>query len=138
LSIIETYHYTIQNPALGKSSQMPYLPLGLELNGQLVNVNGLLDTGATLNVLPYQLGLQLGAVWERQTIQLTLSGNLARLEARAIAIQAHVGKFSPVTLGFAWTRSEHVPVILGQINFFDHFDICFHRSKGTFDVRLPE
>jgi hypothetical protein len=29
-----------------------------------VNVVGLLDTGAAVNVLPYQVGIDLGAVWE--------------------------------------------------------------------------
>jgi hypothetical protein len=28
----------------------------------------LLDTGASVNVLPYEVGLQLGAVWENQTV----------------------------------------------------------------------
>lgn len=71
-------------------------------------------------------------------MKLTLSGNLAQLEARAIAIQAHIGSFSSVIFGFAWTRSEHVPVILGQTNFFDNFDVCFHRRKGTFEVRKSQ
>jgi hypothetical protein len=44
----------------------------------------LLDTGASVNVLPYEIGLQLGAVWEEQIVPIQLSGNLARMEARGL------------------------------------------------------
>lgn len=62
MSSVETFAYTIQNPVMGNVSSMPYLPLQLEYNGKILNVSGLVDTGATLNVIPYQIGLQLGAI----------------------------------------------------------------------------
>ena len=43
---------------------MPYLPLTLERKGSVKEVFGLLDSGSTVNVLPYNTGLELGAVWE--------------------------------------------------------------------------
>jgi len=51
---------------------MPYLSLTLERQGQRKEVFGLLDTGSTVCVLPYRIGLDLGAVWEEQTILLEL------------------------------------------------------------------
>lgn len=42
--------------------RMPYMPLILSLDGQSLNTEGLLDTGASVNVLPYELGLQLGLI----------------------------------------------------------------------------
>lgn len=59
---------------------MPYLPLTLELSGNTKEVDGLLDTGSTVNVLPYKIGLEIGAIWENQRIPLTLVGNLANLK----------------------------------------------------------
>ena len=35
----------------------------------MLAVVGLLDTGSTVNILPYPLGLQLGLVWEQQTTE---------------------------------------------------------------------
>jgi hypothetical protein len=45
------------------TSLMPRLTMSLEHRGRLVSVTGLLDTGSTVNVLPYGVGLALGAVW---------------------------------------------------------------------------
>jgi len=35
---------------------------------------------------------------------------------------------------FAWTRAENVPLILGQVNFFMEFDVCFYRSQLAFNL----
>ena len=56
--------------SLGRSSIMPYLPITLSNGSNSVEVMALLDTGASVNVLPYQIGLQLGATWEQQTVPI--------------------------------------------------------------------
>ena len=38
-------------------------------------------------------------------------------------------------LAFAWTNSNDLPVILGQVNFFFEFDVCFLRSRLLFEIR---
>jgi len=98
----------------------------------------LLDTGASVSALPYGLGRQLGAVWEEQAVSVRLTGNLAGFEARALVVTATVGSFDPVSLAFAWTRAERIPLLLGQINFFQEFDVCFFRHRGVFEVRLAD
>jgi hypothetical protein len=96
---------------------------------------GLLYTAAAINFLPYDVGLQLGAVWEDQTTRLELTGNLAQEEARAVVLYAIVGAFPPVRLAFAWTKSNAVPLLLGQMNFFLEFNVCFFRSQEIFEVK---
>src|SRR3989442_13228121 len=103
----------------GDASLMPVMPLELRFKeGDPVQTHGLLDSGATVNVLPYGLGVRLGAVWEAQTTRVTLAGNLATQEARALLVQARVADFAPVPFVFAWTRADNVPVLLGQVKFF--------------------
>jgi hypothetical protein len=128
------FPYTVTNPARGESSSLPLLPLTLRHQQQSVPVSGLLDSGATVNVLPYAVGLQLGLVWSQQTVLVKLTGNLARYEARGVIVTAEVGTFAPVRLAFAWTVSDEVPVLLGQTNFFQAFDVCFFRSQFLFEV----
>jgi hypothetical protein len=70
------FAFTEVDPILGALSTLPYLPLTLTYQGQSLNVSGLLDTGSSVNVLPYEMGLALGAVWENQRLSLPLGGNL--------------------------------------------------------------
>ncbi len=119
----------------GLSSSMPYLPITLVYRELSVESMALLDTGASVNVLPYEIGLELGAVWEEQTMSIQLSGNLASMEARGLVLSATVAEFSPVLLAFAWTQSREVPLILGHMNFFTEFDVCFYRADLSFELR---
>jgi hypothetical protein len=131
----ERFPFIEVDSSLGAASSLPCLPLTLTYQGYSLVVSGLLDTGATVNVLPYKIGEQLGAVWDRQTTPVRLTGNLARLEARVLIVSATLGQFAPVRLAFAWTQAEDIPLILGQVNFFLEFDVCFYRSHLAFEVR---
>ena len=75
----ETFPYISADFTLGEAGFRPYLPVTLEYQQNTKNVSALLDTGATVNVMPYSLGLELGYIWERQTASLSLTGNLANL-----------------------------------------------------------
>jgi hypothetical protein len=131
----ERFGYSAQETTSGIASSLPYLPLRLAYQNQVIEVSGLLDSGATVNVMPYQVGVRLGAEWGGQTTPVKLTGNLAQQEARVLIITVTVSKFSPVRLAFAWTRSEEVPLILGQVNFFMEFDVCFYRSQSAFEIK---
>jgi hypothetical protein len=114
---------------------MPLLTLFLQYGGRSFTVSGLLDTGATVNVLPYQVGLELGAEWDDIGERLKLTGNLARFEARPLIVSTTVASFPPVNLIFAWTRAENAPLLLGQVNFFSEFNVCFYRSELAFEIK---
>lgn len=122
------------NPNLPGSSLIPILPLTLSHQGQHFSVTGMLDTGASINVLPYNLGLELGLIWEDQHHAITLAGNLAQIPARGVVITATVASFPPVRLAFAWAQTDHVRLLLGQVNFFQEFNVCFFRSQSMFEV----
>ncbi|MCS6839182.1 MAG: hypothetical protein NZ701_00225, partial [Roseiflexus sp.] len=89
----------------------------------------------TVNVLPYPVGLQLGLIWERQTTSIQLTGNLAQAPARAVVLSATITPFPSVRLAFAWTQLDAVPIILGQVNFFLEFDVCFFRAQSIVEIR---
>lgn len=131
----QKFPYKIINSNLDLVDRMPYLPLTLSLKGQFLNTEGLLDTGASVNVLPYELGRQLGLIWEDETLSVVLAGNLAQFEARAVIVDAQVSSFPIVNLAFAWTKATDVPLILGQANFFLEFDVCFFRARSEFEIR---
>jgi hypothetical protein len=128
--------FAYANPDVSRAegSLLAYLPITLRHNTHGLTVTGLLDTGSTVNVLPYPTGLQLGFVWEQQPTRVHLTGSLARLPARGVIVSGQVASFPPVELAFAWTQSTEVPMILGQVNFFMEFDVCFFRSQAAFEV----
>lgn len=128
------FPYLMVQNAVGEASLRPLLPITLQYGNQQQTFVGLLDSGADVNVLPYPVGVALGAVWENQQTAVQLSGNMANYEARGIILEGTVADFAPVKLAFAWTRAETVPLILGQVNFFMLFDVCFYRSNSVFHI----
>ena len=124
--------------SFGLSSTLPYLAIALTYRDRSVEAMAMLDTGASVNVLPYDIGLQLGVVWEEQTVPIQLSGNLAQTEARGLVLSATVAEFPSVLLAFAWTQSREAPLILGHMNFFAEFDVCFYRADLAFELRPRE
>jgi hypothetical protein len=131
----EQFQYSSLSSRLTEASLLPYLPVTLTYKGRSHSILGLVDTGATINVLPYQIGVQLGASWDEETASIQLSGNLANYKAQPIIVLGKVGHFDPVRLAFAWTKSEDIPVILGQVNFLMEFNVCFFRTDRIFEIQ---
>ena len=130
----QRFAFTERTNRAGGSLVLPYLPIALSYGDRSVEVTALLDTGASVNVLPYEVGLQLGAVWEEQTVMMPLSGNLGTSEARGLIIYGAVASFLPILLAFAWSESNDLPVILGHMNFFAEFNVCFYRPELVFEL----
>jgi hypothetical protein len=130
----QQFPYVPRDPSLGNASLAPMAPLTL-IGSHSVATSGLVDSGAAINVLPYALGVQLGFDWDKQNRPVELSGNLASVEARVVVLTGLVGSFPPVRLAFAWSRTDVISVLLGQVNFFMEFEVCFFRSRGVFEVR---
>lgn len=114
---------------LGQENYVPYVPITLNYGDIYLDSMGLLDTGATINVLPYNLGLELGAIWENKTVSIPLAGNLEPIEARGLVVSGIIDNFPPVRLAFVWAESNNLPLILGQLNFFTGLDVCFYGSN---------
>ncbi len=129
--------FTAADAVPGEAGLLPFLPLTLLYQGRSTGAQGLLDTGAAVNVLPYRVGLELGADWSDQPATLRLSGNLANLSARPLIVSVAIGQFTATRLAFAWTEAETVPLILGQVNFFMEFDSASigHNKPSRFAPR---
>ena len=128
------FPYLTADPSQSELDSLPRLPLMLRYGQQQIAEVGLVDSGATVNVLPYGVGVRLGAVWNERKATIRLAGNLGNFAAMPLIVTAEVGDFAPVRLAFAWTQAENVSLILGQMNFFMEFDVCFFRSKLEFEV----
>jgi hypothetical protein len=56
------FKYSTTSPSQNEFDSLPRIPLILRQGERIVDAFGLVDSGATINVLPYELGIQLGAV----------------------------------------------------------------------------
>lgn len=112
------FSYSTTHPSHTPLDSMPRLAITLKLNQTSLDVFGLVDSGATINVLPFSIGQQLGAIWDAQKAVIRLAGNMANSLAQPIVLKAEIGNSLPVNLAFAWVSHDNTPVILGQTNFF--------------------
>jgi|SRR5579859_3918375 len=116
----------------------PRLALTLRYGQNAIEINGLLDSGSAVNLLPHPVGLALGAVWAEQPLLEPVAGSFGHLEARGLAVLASHPQLTgnePVRLVFAWALTQDVPVLFGQVNFFMEFEICFYRTQSYFEIK---
>ena len=132
------FSYSTTDPSQDEFDSLPRLPMTLRYDNRQVAVVGLVDSGATVNVLPYEAGLQLGARWDERKATIRLAGNLGKTFAMPIFVMAEIETFAPVRLAFAWVRTTDAPLILGQTNFFMEFDVHFYRSRLEFVIELKK
>ncbi len=135
MSLVEQFPYRDRNPSTAGFDLMPDLPILFRSSPHTLSELALVDSGATISVLPYSLGVRLGFDWNSQILKLRLTGSLAQVEARGVAVEAIVGQLPPVRLVLAWAASDQVPLLLGEFNFFQTFDVSFFRSRGIFEIR---
>ena len=117
-------------------SIMPIIPIRLEHDRFSILTDALIDSGASVNVMPFQLGLELGFEWESCPVGTNLVGSLSEVETRLVVVQAFVADLRKIQLGFVWVKSNRSRVLLGQNNFFKHYSICF--SRTTLKIQLAE
>ena len=128
------FNYSTTDSSQNEFDSLPRVPLTLRRQNRTIEVVGLVDSGATVSVLPYTVGLQLGAIWEDRRAIIQLAGSLSSQPAIPFFAMAEIDGCGSAQLAFAWARSENVPLILGQTNFFIEFDVCFYRSKFEFEI----
>jgi len=151
------FRYSLSDPSQNEFDSLPRLTFPLSSGTREVEATGLVDSGATVNVLPYEIGIRLGEKWDDSRPHIRLAGNLGNFPAIPLAATAKIGDFDlnivnlisfkssplaataktgdfdPVRLVFAWVRTD-APLILGQTNFFMEFDVCFYRSMTGFSA----
>jgi hypothetical protein len=120
---------------------LPVIPLRLmhvAPNGltRSIEVQAIVDSGSSINILPYDVGVQLGLDWEIQTFELPVAQWLRGTKAFGVLLGGQIEPFLPVELAFAWTEktSMQVPILLGETNFFQEFDVCLCGSEQVFDI----
>lgn len=138
------FAYSAAQGFAGIPGMLPFIPITILRTDALnridlrVKVPALVDSGSTVNVLPYDIGRQLGFDWNASNPAMPMIGILYGLPALGVTLFVKVAQFAPVQLGFGWLQKSDLPVplILGQTNFFDEYDVDFRKSTDYFEI-LP-
>lgn len=129
------FRYSTTDSSQNEFDSLPRIPMIIRREGHTVEAIGLVDSGATVNVMPLDMGQQLGAVWEDNKAIIQLTGNLGKQPAIPFSAVVQIGDIPPIQLVFAWTKNLDTSLILGQTNFFMEFDVYFYRSRMEFEVK---
>lgn len=112
----------------------PYLSICLHGVTTSLEELALVDSGATLSILPRSMGEKLGLNWLKATSLGKIAAASGAPEGRSARVKCQFGTLEPVTLGFAWIENDSVPLVLGQVDFFRQFKICFFESEREFEI----
>ncbi len=129
----QRFPYTPMPPFSGG---MPVVTVRLAHEESSCDTLALVDSGAAMNLLPFECGKQLGFVWNEQHLALPMGGLLPDAQAFAVPVTLTLDPFDPIELAFAWTNvpQERLRVLLGQINFFHHFKVTFAAYERYFEI----
>lgn len=97
------------------------------LNGKSLVQYMYVDSGADHTLIPYSLGLYLGFQSQGQTV-FEVQGVNGALAVIYQKVTMGIGK-KRFAASLAWAQIEHVPLLLGRIDVFDHFRIIFNQRK---------
>ncbi len=115
---------------------LPFVDITLTYREHSISRAALVDSGSTINVLPYEDGLEVGLSWEEQHVPLRQEGFLSGATVYGVLLTVQLNGYSPVKQAFAWTQKsrDDVRLILGQTNFFEYFEITFRGREKTFEI----
>ena len=112
------FRYSLLEPATNERESLPRAPMFLFNGVNSLETLGLLDTGAMTNILPYELGLKLGGVWDERSAYLRIGGGLYPQPAMSFFTMAKVADLPSVKLAFAWVRNPNIPLIHWTVQLF--------------------
>ena len=118
------------------TNDLPIVTASLYHAGQTISIQAVVDSGAMVSVLPYEDGVELGFIWEEQTLPVRLGGAGQGVPAYGILVRGELAGIPPVALAFAWTRKtrEEIRPLLGYTNFFQQFTVILTAYTHRFEI----
>jgi hypothetical protein len=117
---------------LSPGNVLPFLRMNISAV-QKVSVIALVDSGASINLLPYSVGQALGFDWESAETGPPISGTV-QSESRIVKAKVTIGSLDEVELSFCWIKHDNVRLLLGHNDFFAHFTVCFLTRELKFSL----
>jgi predicted aspartyl protease len=130
-----TFSYKFKKLGPEKTTLRPYAEVFLKVQGRLMPFDFLVDSGADRTVINRPLGWALGFEINSEEKPIRLGGVGGSTEGYLRSLTLWIGGVE-IKTEVVWVQSDQVPLLLGQMDIFDRFDITFLRSerKVIFDL----
>jgi hypothetical protein len=140
---MKRFHYTESQGMAGIPGMLPFVSATLLRINTAQSITHrrtlpvLVDSGSTVNVLPFDIGESLGFHWENCP-ETPFIGRVRGVPALGVDLFVKVAGFPPKRFAFGWSAkpSTDMPCIFGQTNFFDEFYVDFRKPLGYFEIAL--
>lgn len=110
------------------SVHFPLVYLKLQHNGREVICNSVIDSGAHSCIFPYSMGEELGLNVDRGKRGDVYGGETVFYWEINVVLEDHA--HFPLYAGFSKEGDDRKSGLLGQLGFFDKFDIQFNLSNN--------
>lgn len=115
---------------ISDNSYLPMVWVRLGLQHELL---ALVDTGASVNVLPHSVGLHLGLDWNSSSDGPEIGGSIAGV-SKKVKLLFKIRDFDALEMEFCWLFHDRARVILGHDDFLKNFDVCFSTCNRVFSI----
>ena len=125
--------------SLSSGEWMPTYPVVFFLpDGGTFKVEMLVDSGADVTYIPFQIGERLGYVKSvgESTLTALGVGNEVSYLIRENKVQIENVE---MTIHLLWGQNEGISdILLGRLDIFDHFDVTFSQHRGKVIFKLVQ
>jgi hypothetical protein len=99
-------------------------------------IRALLDSGADMCMAPLEIALWLGVTFDgtEQAVSIqTANGSISQAVKKTVTIATREGEYE-CPFFFVEGLNPTRTLLLGQLGFFDHFEICFDLPNRQFEI----
>ena len=107
---------------------MPTATVEIKYQKLSLSCEMLVDTGAYLSMIPYQVGVELGLTISEDEILEAGGAGGASIPHVVKEVEIQIGDYS-IHARIGWALTDEVPLLLGRLDVFDEFDIEFSQSQ---------
>ncbi len=118
---------------------MPIIPITISYRKEELNVEALIDSGASMCFCPIEIGQAIGIQLEKcPKGGLTGVGGTAEIFIHKLDVALEFGKHRiSADVGFGKFDFHGFSFVLGQKDFFENVNILFERRKERIELHLP-
>jgi hypothetical protein len=130
-------HLSLPYQVVNEYSSLPFIWLRMKWQQRIIEAWGLVDSGASINVLPHRVGLQLGLNWDELPVGPVIGGAVAG-QTRTVSVLASIADFGDIPMAFCWLNHDNTRLVLGHQDFLEKFVVCFDTKNQNFSLMQSE